>query len=137
MKLPLLALTLSACSVPDATEQADLVIAVYERDYADLSDTDAECVRDVRVRYAGRPRGWILTRNGAVGHTVTGVASTRVWIDDDLEPQVEAWVLRHEYTHALLDCVEGDPHPDHDVPEFGFAAEVNAPGSLSALADDL
>lgn len=132
-------LCLTACSTPDdAREQADLVIAVYERDYADVSDADVKCVHDVRVRYA-RLGHTNVERCGTnnVGCTIVGPRNVRIWIGNDLEEQVEHWSLRHEYTHALLWCVTGDSHENHDVPEFGFRAEVDAPGSLSALADEL
>jgi hypothetical protein len=114
------------------------VIAVYERDYADLSDADAECVRDARVRYA-RLGHESVQRCGDnnVGCTVVGPRNARVWIGNGLEDDVERWSLRHEYTHVLLWCVTGDSHETHDAPEFGYAAEVNAAGSLSAEADSL
>ena len=129
---------LAACSVSHATDQADLVIAVYERDYADLSDADAECVRDACVRYARLGHDSVKRCGGGnIGCTVTGPRNARVWIGNGLSDQDEAWTLRHEYTNVLLWCVTGDSHESHDAPEFGYAAEVNAPGSLSAEADSL
>lgn len=133
----ILALSLSACIVPNNDEHATAIIDAYEAHYADLSDDDVECIRDVRVRYARRPRDWILDRNDTVGHTVSGVVSTRVWIGRELPEDWETWTIRHELVHALLGCVTGDTHGDHDVPEFGFAAEIIAPGSLVAMADEM
>ena len=127
---------LAACSVSHATDQADLVIAVYERDYGDVSDADVECVRDVPVRYALAPREHILESHGAIGQTVA-LRNARIWIVDGLEPDVEACILRHEYVHTLLWCMTGNAHGDHQVPELGYSGACDAPGSLSAEADGL
>lgn len=135
--LTMLAL-LSACSVPGTTAQAELVLAVYERDYAPLSDADKACVRDVRVRYARLGHDHVKRCGGGnVGCTVTGPRNARIWIANGLEDDAQRWTVRHEYTHALLWCVTGDSHEDHDVPEFAYSGTVNAEGSLADLADDL
>lgn len=134
-----LATMLTACStVPNAVEQADLVIAAYEAHYADISDADVECIRDVRVRYA-RLGNESVERCGShnVGCTVSGPLHARIWIGNGLEPRAETYALRHEYTHTLLWCMTGNAHGDHDVPEFGYSAVANAPGSLADLADEL
>lgn len=134
----LLALCLTACSVPHATDEADKVIAVYRRDYADVTDAQADCVRDARARYARLGHESVQRCGDSnVGCTVIGPRNARVWVGNGLDEQVERWSLRHEYTHVLLWCLTGDSHDGHDVAEFGFAAEVNGPGSLAVLADEL
>ncbi len=127
---------LSGCSVPDAVDQADLIIAAYERDYGDVSDSDVGCLHDVAVRYARRDN---VDRcdSRSIGCTVAGPLNARIWIAQGLEPEVQIYALRHEYTHALLWCMEGALHNDHGVSEFGFSDTVDAPGSLARAADTL
>jgi hypothetical protein len=127
---------LAGCTVPDAVDQADLIVAAYERDYGDVSDSEVGCLHDVTVRYA-RHDHVDRCDSQAIGCTVTGPFNTRIWIAQGLEADAEIHSLRHEYTHVLLWCMDGDLHNDHNVPEFGFSPTVHAPGSLSWAVDTL
>lgn len=115
--------------VPDTMAHAETIIAAYEADYGDVSDSDADCVRDVAVRYAWHDT--IERCDGAGGCTVSGPLNTRVWIAEGMSPENEACVIRHEYIHVLLWCMTGDSHPAHDVPELGYSGVCNAAGSLA------
>lgn len=142
----LVALPLLGCEplgdAPDCflSGEAAHVAASYEQfERATLSPSEQACVHDFRMLTAGAEEADDLCRReGTIACYLTHdrkrydrliVFSEPVWLSFSEDQRIA--VARHELTHHLLRCIEGDPDPKHVTAAFDHSGQaLGGPDSL-------
>jgi hypothetical protein len=121
----------------DEHAQADAIMDVYERDYGPITESQADCVHRFVIHVVNDRRVDRRCRELSLACYTHGPRRGIILLRRGIEEPLRTYTIRHELTHQLLWCVEGNMHADHQVPEFAYTSDVTAAGSLSAEADGL
>lgn len=122
----------SACQ---ADIEAERIAVAYDTFFAVTPITESQrlCVHDFEVHFqTHRHTNMSCMTSGVAGCEFDpNHAPAQIYVSKHDHKAGELGTLRHELTHLMLYCAEGDAHPAHDVPEFNFHdGPTDEPGTL-------